>query len=223
MQPHILIVDDDTRILKLLKKFFNQNNFLISTAQSVKEAKELLLYFVFDLLILDVMLPDITGLEFARFIKTSSTSMPIVMLTALGDPLDKIKGLETGVNDYLTKPFEPLELLLRVKNLIEVYNSNQKNVKIIWFGNNYYDYHTKTFIKNEKVVNLSYTEQKLLEILIEKNGCFISREELSERMGGLNLRSVDVQIVRIRNKIEDDPKEPQHIKTLRGKGYVLYT
>lgn len=223
MQPHILIVDDDTRILKLLKKFFKQNNFLVSVAHSVKEAEELLLYFIFDLLILDVMLPGITGLDFAKKIKTSGNSMPIVMLTALSDPLDRIKGLEAGVNDYLSKPFEPKELLLRVRNLIEAYTQHRKESRIKRFGNNYYDYNSKTFIKNEHVVNLSYAEQKLLEILIERNGEVTSREELSTQIGGLNPRSIDVQIVRMRNKIEDDPKEPKYIKTLRGKGYVLYT
>lgn len=222
-RPHILIVDDDNRILKLLSKFLSQNNFLTSSATSVKEAKELLQYFIYDLIILDVMLPGITGLDFARSIKSAGNNTPIVMLTALSEPDDRVKGLEAGAGDYLTKPFEPKELLLRIRNLIELHNQNKKEHVIKRFGNNYYDFTTKDFTKQGEVIKLSSTEQKLLEILIENSGKALSRQELSERMGGLNDRSIDVQIVRVRNKIEDDPKEPKFLKTIRNEGYVLYT
>jgi len=223
LQSHILIVDDDNRILKLLKKFFSQEGFLVSAANSVKEAQDLLLYFTYDLIVLDVMLPDITGLEFARKIKASGNVMPIIMLTALSEPQDRIKGLEAGALDYLTKPFEPKELLLRVKNLIESYNQYKKERQIIRFGNNYYDFNSKEFIKNDQAVKLSTTEQVLLEILIENIGNVISREELSTKMGDSELRTIDVKITRIRSKIENNPKEPQYLKTIRGQGYVLYT
>lgn len=222
-QSHILIVDDDNRILKLLKKFLEQNNFLVSTTPSVEQAEQLLEYFIFDLIILDVMLPGITGLEFAKKIKSAGFSPPIVMLTALSEPDDRVRGLEAGANDYLSKPFEPKELLLRIKNLIFSHQQNKKHQQIKRFGGNYYDINTKEFIKKNQVMKLTSTEQKLLEILISQNNKPISRDELSIKMGGLNPRSIDVQIVRIRNKIEDDPKEPKFLKTIRGEGYVLYS
>lgn len=223
MEPHILIVDDDNRILKLLKKFFEQNKFLVSTASSVKEAEALITYFIYDLIILDVMLPDITGLNFAKKIKSTGNSMPIMMLTALSEPSDRIKGLESGASDYLAKPFEPRELLLRVHNLIDSYNQRKREQSMKRFGNSYYDFDAKEFTKKDQVIKLSSTEQKLLEVLISRNGEIISRDELSNMMGEVSPRSIDVQIVRIRGKIEDDPKSPKHLKTIRNKGYVFYT
>ena len=220
-QAHILIVDDDNRILTLLKKFFSQEGFLVSAATSVKEAQDLLLYFVYDLIVLDVMLPGVTGLEFAKNIKASTSNLPVIMLTALSEPHDRIKGLESGAMDYLTKPFEPKELLLRVKNLIESYKKFKKEKKIVRLGNNYYDYDSKEFIRNNRPVNLSSTEQALFEILLENLGSVVTREELSTKVE--NLRTIDVQIARIRFKIEDNPKEPKYLKTIRGQGYALYT
>ena len=222
-KPHILVVDDDNRILKLLKKFLSQEGLLVSTSTSTNEAVELLANFNYDLIILDVMMPEITGLEFAAKIKESGSIMPIIMLTALSEPEDRIKGLESGANDYLTKPFEPRELLLRINNLINSHNLYKKEQQIIRFGNNSYNLTTKEFIQNNESIKLSSSEENLLHILISANNNAISREELSEKLGGLNLRSVDVQIVRLRNKIESDPKNPQYLKTIRNKGYVLYT
>ena len=132
-KPHILVVDDDNRILKLLKKFLSQEGFLVSTSTSTNEAVELLANFNYDLIILDVMMPEITGLEFAAKIKESGSIMPIVMLTALSEPEDRIKGLESGANDYLTKPFEPRELLLRINNLINSHNLYKKEQQLIRF------------------------------------------------------------------------------------------
>ena len=222
-KPHILIVDDDNRILKLLKQFLCKNDFLVSIANSVLEAEKLLKSFTFDLIILDIMLPDITGLEFASSIKSSGNTVPIVMLTALSEPSDRVKGLESGASDYLTKPFEPRELLLRINNLINSPINSTKKQNIRWLGNNYYNLQSKEFTKNNQTILLSSTEQKLLEILIQQIGQSISREELSKMMGGLSPRSIDVQIVRIRNKIEDDPKKPKYLRTVRNEGYVLYT
>ena len=169
------------------------------------------------------MMPEITGLEFAAKIKESGNVMPIVMLTALSEPEDRIKGLESGANDYLTKPFEPRELLLRINNLISSHNLYKKEQQLIRFGNNSYNLVTKELIQNNTSIKLSSSEENLLDILISANNNVITREELSEKLGGLNLRSVDVQIVRLRNKIESDPKTPQYLKTIRNKGYVLYT
>jgi two-component system phosphate regulon response regulator OmpR len=221
-KSHILIVDDDNRILKLLKKFLQQNNFLVSTALSAKEAFELLENFVFDLIILDVMMPEITGLEFAEKIKITGKTLPIVMLTALSEPEDRVKGLEAGAKDYITKPFEPRELLLRINNLIDSHNIYQKEQKITRIGNCVYDLSTKNLSCDNQDIPLSSTEQKLLDLLIKSTNQTITRDDLSIQMGGLNPRSIDVQIVRLRNKLEPDPKNPKYLKTVRNLGYVLY-
>ncbi|MEG8230865.1 response regulator transcription factor [Candidatus Rickettsia tasmanensis] len=221
-KAHILIIDDDSRILALLKQFLNKNAFLVSTASSVIEAKNLLKTSNYDLIILDVMLPEITGLDFATTIRDAGNNIPIVMLTALSEADDRVKGLEAGASDYITKPFEPRELLLRINNLINNYNNFKKEANIIKFGNYFYNSDTKEFTKNNQIVSLSSTEQKLLEILIKNSGKSTSRFELSKIMGGLSMRSIDVQITRIRSKIEDNPKEPKYLKTVRNEGYTLY-
>lgn len=222
-KPHILIVDDDNRILKLLKIFLQKYDFLVSTTISTNTALELLDNFSFDLIILDVMMPEISGVEFAKKLKGSGITMPIVMLTALSEPEDRIKGLEAGANDYITKPFEPRELLLRINNLINSHNLYKKEHELIRFGNSHFNLSTKEFTKEGQSIKLSSAEINLLDLLIEAQNSTISREELSNKMGGLNLRSIDVQIVRLRNKIEDDPKNPKFLKTIRNQGYVLYT
>jgi two-component system, OmpR family, phosphate regulon response regulator OmpR len=222
-KSHILVVDDDSRILKLLKQFLFKEGFLVSTSSSAREASELLMNFNFDLIILDVMMPEITGIEFAEKIKASGSNMPIVMLTALSEPEDRVKGLESGANDYLTKPFEPRELLLRINNLINSHNNYKKERQLVHFGNNSYNLITKELTQDGHTVKLSSSEENLLSILISANNQVISREELSQKLGGLNLRSIDVQIVRLRSKIESNAKNPQYLKTIRNKGYVLYT
>jgi len=219
---HILVVDDDTRILKLLKKFLQQNGFLVSTALSAREAFQLLENFIFDLIILDVMMPEITGIEFAEKIKNSNKNLPIVMLTALSEPEDRVKGLESGAKDYMTKPFEPRELLLRINNLIDSHKLYQKEQNIIRIGGCTYNLLTKNLTSNNTDIHLSSTEQKLLDLLIESKNDVINRDDLSIKMGDLNPRSIDVQIVRLRNKIEPNPKTPKYLKTMRNLGYVLY-
>ena len=220
LKPNILIVDDDSRILKLLKQFLCKHSFSVSTASSTTEARKLLDAIAFDLLILDVMLPEVTGLEFAKTIRSNGSSIPIVMLTAMSEPQNRIDGLESGASDYLTKPFEPKELLLRINNLINYHN---RKAKVKYLGNSYYNLESKEFIKKNQRILLSSTEQKLLEIFIENEGDTILREELCKIMGGLSPRSIDVQIARIRNKIEEDPKEPKYLITIRNSGYALYT
>lgn len=221
-KPHILIVDDDERILKLLKQFLENAGYNVSTASSVKYASLYMEYFIFDLLILDVMLPEITGVEFATTIKHNKVHVPIILLTALSEIEDRVKGLQSGADDYISKPFDPRELLLRTKNLIEIYGYNKKQTKIIPIGDSTYNIETKEFIKNQEVIVLSSTEQKLLEILIESNKKPISRSKLSDLMGGLNERSIDVQIARLRSKIENGTKKTKFLQTIRNEGYVLY-
>lgn len=222
--PHILVVDDDSRILDLLKQFLTKNKYLVSIASSAMEAEKLLLEFTFDLMIVDVMMPEVTGIEFARKIKNQKSNVPIILLTALSQPEDKIKGLESGADDYVTKPFDGKELLLRAKNLIDLYGHNRKTSHIVRFGNFTYDTEKKSLYdnSNQNPIKLSSTEMKLLEIMIQYAGEILSRERLSNLMGGLNDRSIDVQIVRLRTKIETDPKEPRYLQTIRNEGYVLY-
>lgn len=222
-KPHILVVDDDERILKLLKQFLIKNDFLVSTSSSAIDAHKLIEQFKFDLMILDVMMPNITGIDFALKIKNSGSSMPIVMLTALSEPEDRVKGLESGVNDYMTKPFEPRELLIRINNLIDSHNLYKEQEDCVRFGNNVYNLKTNELMQNDVTIKLSASEEKLMNILIEAKEDFVSRERLSELMGVTSIRSVDVQIVRLRSKIESNPKNPKFLKTVRNHGYVLYT
>lgn len=222
-KSHILIIDDDNRILKLLKKFLQQNDFLVSAALSAKEAFALFKNFTFDLVILDVMMPEMTGIEFAKEIRKNQEIMPIIMLTALSEPEDRVKGLEAGARDYMTKPFEPRELLLRINNLIDLHKIYKNGQDTIRIGGCIYNLTTRSLSdSNGKDIPLGSTQQKLLDILIESKSQVMTRDELSVRMGGLNPRSIDVQIVRLRSKLEPDLKNPKHLKTIRNLGYVLY-
>jgi two-component system phosphate regulon response regulator OmpR len=218
---HILIVDDDDRILFLLKKFLSQNGYFVSAARDSIEADRLLEYFVFDLIILDVMMPGVMGFEFSQKLKKLQ-NIPIILLTALNKVEDRITGLESGADDYLSKPFEPKELLLRMQNLLELYSKNTQKQRLFLFGNNSYNLVTKEFNKDGNTIALTSSEQKLLEFFIENRNKILSREDLVMTMGSLSLRSIDVQIVRLRNKIEDSAGQPRYLQTIRAQGYVLY-
>jgi len=218
---HILIVDDDDRILFLLKKFLSQNGYFVSAARDSSQADELLEYFVFDLIILDVMMPGVMGFEFSQKLKKLQ-NIPIILLTALNKVEDRITGLESGADDYLSKPFEPKELLLRMQNLLELYAKNTQKQRLFLFGNNSYNLVTKEFNKDGNTIALTSSEQKLLEFFIENRNKILSREDLVMTMGSLSLRSIDVQIVRLRNKIEDSAGQPRYLQTIRAQGYVLY-
>ncbi|HJK86303.1 MAG TPA: response regulator transcription factor [Candidatus Megaira endosymbiont of Nemacystus decipiens] len=221
--PHVLIVDDDSRILKLLKSFFNQNNYLVTTTTTPTDVSNLINYYAFDLIILDVMMPEISGKELATKIKkTSYSDIPIIMLTAMSEQDDIIEGLKCGANDYIAKPFDPRELLLRAQNLIKFYHLSKKNKEFIQFGVNTYNTVTKTLTRNNKKISISSNDIKLLDIFINEINKVISRDELSVKLGSLNPRSIDVQIVRLRKKIEADPKYPDHLKTVRNQGYAFY-
>ncbi len=218
---HILIVDDDDRILFLLKKFLSQNGYFVSAARDSIEADRLLEYFVFDLIILDVMMPGVMGFEFSQKLKKLQ-NIPIILLTALNKVEDRITGLESGADDYLSKPFEPKELLLRMQNLLDLYAKNTQKQRLFLFGNNSYNLVTKEFNKDGNTIALTSSEQKLLELFIENRNKILSREDLVMTMGSLSLRSIDVQIVRLRNKIEDSAGRPRYLQTIRAQGYVLY-
>lgn len=224
LKPKILIVDDDSRIVQLLKQFFERNNFEAYSALDAIEAENIMIKNDIDLLILDIMLPGVTGYEFAAKIKAKTNKTPIIFLTALSEPDNRVMGLEVGGDDYITKPFDPRELLLRAKNLLELYKLNlpSKEGDIIKFDDFAYNFSTKTLSISGEGVGLSSTEQKLLEYFILNKGRAISREELSKEMGGLSDRSIDVQVVRLRQKIKDDAKNPKYLLTVRHEGYGLY-
>ncbi len=221
MKKNILIVDDDKRLRELLKDYLSEKSLHIYLSEDLIDAKEILTFIVFDLIILDRMMPSGDGIELIKFIKKNS-STPIIMLTAMGDDQNKIEGLKIGADDYLSKPFEPEELFLRITNLLNLYN-NIKDKKIrVSFGDFVFNTSNLELQKNNKLIYLTEGENNLLLKLIEKRNDIVLREELAnQEFDETELRKVDVQITRLRQKIENNAKQPQHIKTIRGKGYKL--
>ncbi|MBP9791752.1 MAG: response regulator [Rickettsiales bacterium] len=215
---HILIVDDDNRIRDLLKQFLVKQGYVVTAVYDTEEARNALSIFSFDLIILDVMLPKERGVEFAKYLRNIS-SVAILMLTALGEVKDRIVGLESGADDYLVKPFDPKELLLRIKRLID--RTVSYETQVVLFGSVKYDLKKSVLIKNNTKIPLTSSEIKLLNYFIEKKNVMVEREELSEILG-INVRSVDVQINRLRNKIETSSKKPLFLQSVRGMGYILY-
>jgi two-component system phosphate regulon response regulator OmpR len=215
---HILVVDDDDRIRNLLGKFLKDNGFFVSTSHNAENAREKLEEFIFDIIIVDVMMPSESGIEFTSNLRKKN-AVPVLMLTAMGDVEDRITGLQSGADDYLPKPFEPRELLLRIHNILN--RTKEKSSKILFFGNISFDI-DKGRLWGDEDIFITSNEAKLLKILIDANGQAVMREELAKLCGGINERSIDVQITRLRNKIEQDPKKPRYLKTIRGKGYTLF-
>ena len=219
---HILVVDDDKRILELINDYLNKNNFRVSTADNAINAREKIQNIEFDLIILDIMMPGESGLTLTDSLKKNNFKTPILLLSALGNPEDRIKGLEIGANDYLTKPFEPKELLLRMKNLIQKNKYSKLNKKVIKFGPYSFNLKNEILKKDGKVFILTSSETKLLSILAKNEGKPIFRHNLSKILNITNSsRALDVQITRLRNKIEKNKKFPTYIQTVRGRGYVL--
>ncbi len=221
MNKTILLVDDDQRLRDLLKDYLSEKNLSIFTSQDFEEAKEILKYFVFDLIILDRMMPTGDGVELISLIKNKSNT-PIIMLTAMGENENIIQGFKKGSDDYVTKPFEPEELYLRIKKLLNLYeNINQSELRIE-FGNYIFDTKTMVLKKEYEEIYLTEGENTLLIKLINKRNNLVSREELADKeFDESELRKVDVGITRLRQKIEKIPKKPQFIKTIRSKGYML--
>ena len=217
---HILVVDDDDRIRALLKEYLNENNFIVSTAENSEEAKKKLDYFKFDIIILDVMMPGQSGYELTNEIK-KKIKIPIILLTAKGEVENRIKGLELGADDYIGKPFEPKELLLRIKNII-------KNTNKLDLGKDYFVGQAKIDL-NKMNINLknnnkkiNNTEKKVLIEMLSNPGRTYSREEIGIISGITQERSIDVMITRLRQKLEINPKNPKYLQTIRGSGYVLW-
>ena len=221
IKKSILLVDDDQRLRELLKDFLNEKNFQVFTSEDFNEAREILRFFIFDLIILDRMMPSGDGINLIQDIKKASKT-PIIMLTAMGENNDKIDGLKKGTDDYLSKPFEPEELFLRINNLLKLYENVNKVEILFSFGNFIYNTKTNSLTLSDKEIYLTEGENNLLLKLINNRNSTLSREELAEKeFDESELRKVDVGITRLRQKIEKTPKQPQYIKTIRGKGYML--
>jgi len=217
---HILVVDDDDGIRNLVKQYLTENNFLITTANNAEDAKEKISIIKFDLIVLDIMMPGKTGLEFTLENK-DKINTPIILLTAKSEATERIKGLEVGADDYLPKPFEPKELILRIKNILNKTKSkNQK--KIIEFDNIKINLSKSLIIQNKKEFKINNTEKIILEKMINAPGQTFSRESIGKLIDLDKERSIDVIITRLRKKIEINPKNPKYLQTIRGAGYVLW-
>ena len=221
IKKSILLVDDDQRLRELLKDYLNEKNFQVFTCEDFDEAEEILGFFLFDLIILDRMMPSGDGINLIQDIKKTSKT-PIIMLTAMGENNDKIDGLKKGTDDYLSKPFEPEELFLRINNLLKLYQNVNQAELLFSFGSFIYNTKANLLTLNNKEIYLTEGENNLLLKLINNRNNTLSREELAEKeFDESELRKVDVGITRLRQKIEKTPKQPQYIKTIRGKGYML--
>jgi len=217
---HILIVDDDNRIRDLLKEYLRENNYIVSTAEDAENAKIKLTHFKFDLIVLDVMMPGQNGYDLTKEIK-KSIEIPIILLTAKGEVENRIKGLELGADDYISKPFEPKELLLRIKNIINKNNKIDLNIRH-FVCNAQIDLNKMNINLGEKNKKINSSEKKVLIKMLENPGKTYSREEIGKISGISQERSIDVMITRLRQKIEINPKNPKYLQTIRGSGYVLW-
>ena len=217
---HILVVDDDDGIRSLVKKYLNENNFLVTTANSAESASKKIAIIKFDLIILDIMMSGKSGLEFIQDHK-KKLDTPIILLTAKGESNERVEGLEVGADDYLPKPFEPKELILRIKNILsKTIKTEQK--RIVEFENVKIDLNKLLIIKNKKEFKINNTEKIILERMMNNPGKTFSRENMGRLIELNKERSIDVIITRLRKKIEIDPKNPKFLQTIRGVGYVLW-
>jgi two-component system phosphate regulon response regulator OmpR len=223
-ETHILVVDDDDRLRALLKQYLGEQGFFVSGAANTREAEELLEAFAVDAIVLDIMMPGETGLDYAKRIRPRDGVPPILLLTARGEADDRIAGLEAGAADYLSKPFAPRELLLRLENMLKVKLANQPlSATTVTFGDYRFEFAQGRLISGGQHVYLTSSEIDCLRILAERAGTAVSREEIARLAGDLgNERSVDVQINRLRKKIEPNPGKPVYLQTIRHAGYVLY-
>ena len=219
-KAHILIVDDDDRIRDLVKEYLGQNNYLVTTARDSHDANEKTKIIKFDLIVLDIMMPGKTGLEFTQEYK-NKINTPILLLTAKGEPSERIEGLEVGADDYLTKPFEPKELILRINNILNKTQSLEIK-RVIEFGVIKIDLKKLFIYKNEQRVKINNTEKLILEKMINSPGKIFKREEIAGLIDLNKERSIDVIVTRLRKKIEESPKSPKYLQTIRGEGYVLW-
>ena len=229
LEPHLLVVDDDARLRDLLRRYLSENGFRVTVAADVEDARANLASFAFDLIVLDVMMPGESGLDLTRELRGSVDSrhgglprIPVLLLTAMAEPEDRINGLEQGADDYLAKPFEPRELVLRIRNIIERRGAADDGARTVRFGAFRFDLSRAELFRGGEIVHLTSAEAGLLSSLAARAGEAVSREDLSQSapLRG-NIRNVDVQMTRLRRKIEPDPRYPRYLQTVRGTGYAL--
>lgn len=218
-EPHLLVVDDDARLRELLRRYLSDSGFRVTTAANAAEARSKLAGFAFDLVVLDVMMPGESGIELTRVLRRDGETA-VLLLTAMAEPEDRVNGLEQGADDYLAKPFEPRELVLRIRNLLQRRPAADSGSRDIRFGGNRFDTVRGELYRGSDLVHLTAAEAGLLSLLAQKAGQAVSREELSLSLSG-NVRNVDVQMTRLRRKIERDPRYPRCLQTIRGTGYLL--
>jgi len=218
--PHVLIVDDDTRIRDLLQRYLSGNGYRVTAARDAVDARAKLKGLTFDLIVLDIMMPGESGLTLTESLR-KTLDVPILLLTARGEPQDRIAGLEVGADDYLAKPFEPKELLLRIQTILRRTRPEEKTGREIKMGICVYNLHRKELLRNERPIHLTTAESTLLDLFAHNPGRIFTRIELCENTGAGLERTVDVQMTRLRRKIEDDPRAPLYLQTVRGKGYML--
>jgi two-component system phosphate regulon response regulator OmpR len=223
-EPHLLVVDDDPRLRQLLRRYLSENSFRVTIAADAVEARANLASFAFDLVVLDVMMPGENGIDLTRALRAEGQPhrLPILLLTAMAEPQDRVNGLEHGADDFLAKPFEPRELVLRIRNILERRRAPEPDERAVRFGAYRFDLARGELFRGDGVVHLTAAEASLLAVLAAKAGQAVSREELSEsgQFRG-NIRNVDVQITRLRRKVELDSRYPRYLHTVRGTGYVL--
>ena len=219
-KAHILVVDDDDGIRELVKQFLNKNNYLVTTAKNSEDALDKVKIIKFDLIILDIMMPGKSGLEFTNENK-KKLDTPIILLTAKGETSDRIEGLEIGADDYLSKPFEPKELILRINNILSK-TKIQNFKRIIEFGSIKIDLNKLFIYRNQQSLKINNTEKIILEKMINSPGKIFQREEIGSLIDLKKERSIDVIITRLRKKIEENPRSPKYLQTIRGEGYVLW-
>ena len=220
--PHLLVVDDDTRLRALLARYLGGQGHVVTTAASAAEARACMRSLAFDLLVLDIMMPGQNGLDFAKALRAEGSDMPILMLTARSEAEERIAGLEAGADDYLPKPFEPRELLLRIAAIMRRNPRPAEGPPPIRLGRWTFDPDRPELTAGSETVRLTDVETSLLRVLAQTPGGIVSRDELVDRSRvAVNARSIDVQVNRLRRKIEADPKMPRYLQTVRGSGYVL--
>jgi len=220
--PHILLVDDDRRIRQLLQTYLQDSGYRVTVAATAAEARNKMRGLVFDLMVLDIMMPGESGLEFTRALREANNTVPVLLLSALADSADRIAGLEMGSDDYLAKPFEPRELLLRARSLLRRQEGVSKAHSEVSFGGFSFNLQRGELRKGSEVVRLTTREKEFLRLLASRAGEPVARGELSPAAAEEGARSVDVQINRLRQKIEEVPSNPVHLQTVRGAGYVLH-
>jgi two-component system phosphate regulon response regulator OmpR len=224
LEPHLLVVDDDARLRELLRRYLSENGFRVTVAADAKEARANLASFAFDLIVLDVMMPGESGLDLTLALRGNRRDprLPVLLLTAMAEPEDRVNGLEHGADDYLAKPFEPRELVLRIRNIIERRGIADETSRSVRFGIFRFDLARAELFRGSQIVHLTAAEAGLLSSLAARAGEAVSREDLSQsaQVGG-TVRNVDVQMTRLRRKIEPDPRYPRYLQTVRGTGYAL--